>query len=669
MYTSPSAEPSGGLVANIGSWRFVAIVLAIAMIATVAVIAQPDDADALDDGVLFGSYARAVNGQTNIEAVEALEAQLGSKLPLVRTFSKWDEGIGEDKRMHRWARDGGRELMMTFVAERNNGQVIPWRNIANAQPGSTLYREIQELASGVRRFGVPVIVGFHHEPERGVNQEFGTAEEFKGAYRKIHQIFEAEGATNAQWAWIMGEWAFAVGEIRPNDRRRAELWYPGDDVVDYITSDDYNWNNCRPGTTTDPWISMREDLGPLMEFAREHPRQQLILGEFASDEGRSGQKAEWFDEIRSLFKSGEFKERFAAIVYFHDDGANQGWPGCEWWITSSQSSLEAARRIVADPFYRGDLPGVPAPTTTARPTTTTTRATTTTARPTTTTTRATTTTARPTTTTTRATTTTARPTTTTTARPTTTTTRATTTTARPTTTTVAPAAPASPANPTTTVRTAASVPPGITCAGRTVTIAGTSGDDVLTGTPGNDVFHGLGGNDQISGGGGDDLICGGDGNDRLVGARGNDTIYAGPGSDTVIGGHNDDTLYGGDGNDLIEGGAGRDLVYGESGRDTLLGGRGIDRIQGGGQDDFIDGRSGRDRLQGNGGNDRIDGGPGDDRLNGSEGNDDLRGGAGRDLLYGDAGNDRLEGGNSLRDSCTGGAGSDVLGITCDFLSP
>jgi uncharacterized repeat protein (TIGR01451 family) len=114
------------------------------------------------------------------------------------------------------------------------------------------------------------------------------------------------------------------------------------------------------------------------------------------------------------------------------------------------------------------------------------------------------------------------------------------------------------------------------CAGKRVTIEGTSGDDVLTGTGDRDVILARGGNDVIDSLGGKDVICAQGGNDK-VRARGK--------------------------GDLVRGGGGRDRLRGGNGGDTLRGGRGADRLNGG---------RGADLLNGGGGNDRCIGGPGDD---------------------------------------------------------
>ncbi|TMM09166.1 MAG: hypothetical protein E6G00_11135 [Actinobacteria bacterium] len=119
------------------------------------------------------------------------------------------------------------------------------------------------------------------------------------------------------------------------------------------------------------------------------------------------------------------------------------------------------------------------------------------------------------------------------------------------------------------------------CLGKTATIVGTAGNDVLTGTPGNDVIVGLGGDDRIRGGRGKDVICSGPGRDRVTGGSGNDVIVGGPGNDTLGGGPGNDRIFGNSGADRLSGDSGSDTLNGGSGRDRLNGGSGTDRCNGG----------------------------------------------------------------------------------------
>ena len=80
-------------------------------------------------------------------------------------------------------------------------------------------------------------------------------------------------------------------------------------------------------------------------------------------------------------------------------------------------------------------------------------------------------------------------------------------------------------------------PPGkpLRCRGRTATIAGGPGDDVLPGTRRADVFTTRGGGDVIKGRRGRDRICAGPGNDVIRTGPGRDKVWTGRGRDTVDG--------------------------------------------------------------------------------------------------------------------------------------
>ena len=78
-------------------------------------------------------------------------------------------------------------------------------------------------------------------------------------------------------------------------------------------------------------------------------------------------------------------------------------------------------------------------------------------------------------------------------------------------------------------------PAGPGCAGKTASIVGTDGADILTGTDKRDVIAGLAGDDVIRGLDGRDTICGALGNDRLKGQTDGDLVKGGRGNDRVRG--------------------------------------------------------------------------------------------------------------------------------------
>jgi Ca2+-binding RTX toxin-like protein len=218
-----------------------------------------------------------------------------------------------------------------------------------------------------------------------------------------------------------------------------------------------------------------------------------------------------------------------------------------------------------------------------------------------------------------------------------------------------------------------------TCFGKSPTISGTTGDDVINGTSHADVIIGKDGADIIHGNGGADLICGSDGVDTLYGDAGNDKLS---------GDNHQDVLNGGSGADILEGGGqyyagapGGDAVsYADSSvgvdvnlltgtggpigqaQDTITG---VWTIIGSAHDDTLiggsDGCCHGNRILGGDGNDTITGNDGDegDYLDGEAGNDQIDAKAEQDFVSGGPGNDTLNAGDGS-DTVAGGPGDDVL---------
>jgi Tol biopolymer transport system component len=151
-----------------------------------------------------------------------------------------------------------------------------------------------------------------------------------------------------------------------------------------------------------------------------------------------------------------------------------------------------------------------------------------------------------------------------------------------------------------------------TCAGRTATIIGTPGADVLKGTKHKDVVIALAGNDKIETFTEGDTICAGAGNDDVnagdTGENGSpDRVFGGPGNDRIKLGPELSTALGQ---------AGNDLLVGSKGGDNLIGGPGNDVLRGGPNppynSDFLNGGPGNDKLYGGPGPNQMTGGPGHD---------------------------------------------------------
>ena len=172
----------------------------------------------------------------------------------------------------------------------------------------------------------------------------------------------------------------------------------------------------------------------------------------------------------------------------------------------------------------------------------------------------------------------------------------------------------------------------LTCAGKTATLVGTKGDDVLTGTKGPDVIVGGPGRDIITGRGGDDVICEGSTPRESTDEDPTSLVDGGVGADVLLGGRGPDYVLGGPGRDVIKGGRWRDYLLGENGKDILGGSRGPDTLSGDYGIDRLLGGGGRDEFRDFAGDNTIFGGPGNDVFHSGGGNDHFTGGSGRNTV-------------------------------------
>jgi hypothetical protein len=309
-------------------------------------------AQATPSGVLFGSNATPRGGETQQAAVMRFESTSGRHLDVVREFLNWDSPFPAS--YDTWLRDTNHTLILSVKSHRSNGSTIKWADIAAAQPGSTLYTQIQGWADKLQAYGVPMYFAFNHEPESGASSDMGTPAEYIAAWRKIHDVFVADGVTNVKFIWIMTAYSYAVG---PSARNYAPKYFPGDAYVDAMGIDAYNWYTCRTGVTN-AWKSLEQIIKPFKDFGALHPDKELWLTEWASTEDPAvpGRKAQWYQDAQALFKRPDYAQ-FKGISSFDTKG--QG--ACNWYTDSSSSAQAAFTAMATDPFYNGGITPPPPP--------------------------------------------------------------------------------------------------------------------------------------------------------------------------------------------------------------------------------------------------------------------------------------------------------------------
>ena len=185
---------------------------------------------------------------------------------------------------------------------------------------------IREWAEAARDWGHPFFLRFNWEMNgnwfawmEGVNGN--QPGESVAAWRHVHDIFTAVGATNVSWVWCPN--------VDPGHKLRdlASL-YPGDEYVDWTGLDGYNFGGHN-------WMTFNELFRPTYDEITEEiaPTKPLIISETGSSE-RGGSKAQWIAEALTAART-EYPQ-LHGLLWFekYDDGM-------DWPIETSTSATAA----------------------------------------------------------------------------------------------------------------------------------------------------------------------------------------------------------------------------------------------------------------------------------------------------------------------------------------
>ena len=273
------------------------------------------------------------------------ETSIGRDVDVARHFALWDD---EFPSADETVLLSGRDMILSVKPVRD-GEPILWADIAAAQPGDPLYQDMVDWANAIRPYESQIWLTFHHEPEARANIPYGDADEFIAAWRNFMTVIDSEGLELAGRVWIMTDYAFHLTEI---DRRHANFWYPGDEWVEAIAADAYNWHHCRTGIDT-RWMTPRSIIEPIRDFGLKHPTEQMMITELGSAEDPTDptRKGEWIADVQNLFKDPTYSQ-FTLVAYFnlhHDKGIFD----CDWRISTSTAATDAFAALADDPFYGG----------------------------------------------------------------------------------------------------------------------------------------------------------------------------------------------------------------------------------------------------------------------------------------------------------------------------
>jgi len=185
---------------------------------------------------------------------------------------------------------------------------------------------ISQWGQSLAAWGKPVMLRFAHEMNgnwypwaEGVNGN--QPGEYVAAWRHVHDVVAATGASNVQWVWSPNVPYWGSTDLTG--------LFPGAGYVDIVALDGYNWGTSQ---TWSSWVSPVDLFAPgISQLRTLAPGKPVLIAETASSE-LGGSKASWNTDLVSYLAA---QPDVMGFVWFHMQKET------DWRINSSDSSASA----------------------------------------------------------------------------------------------------------------------------------------------------------------------------------------------------------------------------------------------------------------------------------------------------------------------------------------
>ncbi len=208
-------------------------------------------------------------------------------------------------------------------------------SIASGSEDSAIKTWAQQAAA----YGHPFFLRLDWEMNAGwfswgtTSSNQNTPADYVAAWRHIHDLFTAAGASNVTWVWCPN--------VEGSSSTPYSKLYPGDAYVDWTCLDGYNQDS----TSTSFSNIYGKSYTDLTALA---PSKPVMVGEVGSYEYGSGDKGRWITGMLNALPTSF--PQIKALVWFnwriHEGGIWKNWE-----IESSASSQSAWSTGIAAPYY------------------------------------------------------------------------------------------------------------------------------------------------------------------------------------------------------------------------------------------------------------------------------------------------------------------------------
>lgn len=287
----------------------------------------------LPSGTISGDYngcaiGAFVNGMENIPS---FESTIGRKLAVVLWYVHWQGPFPSTE--------------ADIVNSNNCIPLITWEpwithplGTLEAIASGSFESYAKEFLSAAKAWGKPLFLRFAHEmngnwyPWDGLHNGGASGPEaYKRAWIYIYNLRRELAADNINLVWC------------PNHSNQpAENWnqisayYPGDQYVDWVGMDGYNW-----GYTE--WQSFDQIFGQIYEQLTTLTAKPLMIGEFASGSSETDSKAAWITDAFS-----NISQNYPRIKLFCWFNINKER---DWRVESSADTQAAIKNALQNTYF------------------------------------------------------------------------------------------------------------------------------------------------------------------------------------------------------------------------------------------------------------------------------------------------------------------------------
>ncbi len=278
----------------------------------------------------------------------------------------YESAIGRKLSSVMWYVDFTTDFPLSDCQNMKTKECIPditWQPWSGTVPDSTYSLQniidgtfdtyLTKWANDAKSFGYPIFLRFAHEmngnwyPWSGyLNGQASGPSRFISAWRHVYNIFKTAGATNVTFVWNVN-----VTSVPGDSWNDIENYYPGDDYVDWIGIDGYNWGAVTDTSGTTTWQDFDSIFYSVCSsLSLAHPRKPIMIGEFASAED-GGSKASW---VTNAFDA--LKAKYSSVKLYNWLNINKER---DWRVESSSGSTSSFKASMSDATYYLDKIALP----------------------------------------------------------------------------------------------------------------------------------------------------------------------------------------------------------------------------------------------------------------------------------------------------------------------